>query len=44
MINLSEELVNVILQYLAKKPYNEVYQIINEIQKQAQENKEKSED
>ena len=35
-IELSVSLVNTILQYLGTKPFQEVAQLINEIQKQAQ--------
>jgi translation initiation factor 2B subunit (eIF-2B alpha/beta/delta family) len=39
---LPEQLVNAILQYLAKQPYLEVSQLISGIQSQAQELKETS--
>jgi hypothetical protein len=35
-ISLSIELVNSILQYLASRPFQEVYQLIEAIQKSAQ--------
>jgi hypothetical protein len=34
-LKLSTNLVNAILQYLATKPYQEVYQIVEAIQKEA---------
>jgi hypothetical protein len=34
-VTLQSQLVNVILQYLATRPYNEVVALIAEIQKQA---------
>ena len=37
-ITLTTALINTILQYLGTRPYQEVFQIIAEIQKQAQEN------
>ena len=37
-IKLTTPLINTILQYLGTRPYQEVFQIIAEIQKQAQEN------
>ena len=37
-ITLTTPLINTILQYLGTRPYQEVFQIIAEIQKQAQEN------
>jgi len=37
-ITLTLPLINTILQYLGTRPYQEVFQIIAEIQKQAQEN------
>ena len=36
-ITLTTALVNTILQYLGTRPYQEVFQIIAEIQKQAQD-------
>jgi hypothetical protein len=40
-IELSEDLVNAILQYLGKQPFFDVAGLINETQKQAQEFKAK---
>ena len=37
-ITLTLPLINTVLQYLGTRPYQEVFQIIAEIQKQAQEN------
>ena len=37
-ITLTTPLINTVLQYLGTRPYQEVFQIIAEIQKQAQEN------
>jgi hypothetical protein len=34
-IDLSIELVNAVLQYMASRPYNEVFQLIAAIQEQA---------
>jgi len=34
-VTLSTELVNAMMQYLAAKPYQEVYQLIDSIQKEA---------
>ncbi len=34
-VKLSADLVNAVLQYMASKPYVEVYQLISEIHKQA---------
>ena len=39
-IKLSTNLVNAILQYLGTRPYTEVFQIIEAIQKEAKENNE----
>jgi hypothetical protein len=36
-IKLSTNLLNSVLQYLGAKPYQEVFQLINAIQKEAQE-------
>jgi len=36
-INLSTQLINKIMAYLGTRPYQEVFQIIAEIQKEAQE-------
>ena len=34
-MNITQELAQAIVQYLATKPYTEVFQLINELQKQA---------
>jgi hypothetical protein len=41
-IKLSTQLVNSILQYLGSKPYAEVFQLIEAIQKEAQAQAEKT--
>lgn len=41
-IKLSTQLVNAILQYLGTKPYQEVFQLIEAIQKEAQAQAEKT--
>lgn len=41
-IKLSTQLVNAILQYLGTKPYQEVFQLIEAIQKEAQAQTEKT--
>ena len=35
-VNLSNELIQAILNYLAQKPYGEVFQLINAVQAEAQ--------
>lgn len=39
MIELSEDIVNAVLGYLGKRPYEETYRLIHEVQRQAQESK-----
>jgi len=39
-IKLSTNLVNAILQYLGSRPYAEVFQLVEAIQKEAKENNE----
>ena len=43
-MNISNDLLNALLNYLGKRPYNETFQLIEKIREEANENKKASED